>query len=237
MINSFGKALSIMFRDKVILLLSLIPIVVGSLVYFFAGQWLYSDFLKMGRGWIEQSLGSGSLTSILYYLLVVLVTIALYFVISWTFVIVVSIFAAPFNDIISSRVERIIGGKQPTSFNESFKRMLGRIGKIFVNEIKKIIFIIVLNSLAFVLSFIPILVPVSMAISAILMGVAFIDYSWSRHEWSFANCFSDLRRSLIPYTLGGGIFLAIISVPFVNLLAYPYGIVYFTVLFSEKNRE
>lgn len=235
-IKAFGQALSVMKNDKWILLLSFVPILIGFALYYWFGAWMYGDVLTWGNQWVKESIASDSWGNIISWLVGIVMTVVLYFVVSWTFVLIISIIASPFNDVISSRVERAVLGKNKEEVGASFTQMFGRIFRILWNESKKIVFIVVLSLFGFLLSFIPFLVPVSIFISALLLAIGFLDYSWSRHDMKFTECLKDLKGSLASYSLGGIAFLFLIAVPVVNLFVLPYAVVYFTVLYSDSQK-
>ncbi len=234
-VTCIGVALKMFKEDKWISIFSLVPILIGAAFYYFLGSYIYGDVLNMGKDWIETSVNSNGWTSFLYYIMVGILTIGFYFLLSWTFVLVVSGIASPFNDIVSSRVEKVLAGEVPESVGESLSRMSLRFVSTLINEAKKIAFIMVLSILALIVSFIPMLAPVGVVISAILLAVGFLDYSWSRHKMHFRDCVNDVRKHLFSYGIMGGVFLALISIPILNLFLLPFGVVYFTVLFTDKN--
>lgn len=233
--SSLGEAFGVFKKDKWITIFSLVPVLIGGAIYTFLGSWLYGDVLEMGKAYIEKTVSTGGWSQFFFWLLAGILTIGFYFLLSWTFVLVVSGFAAPFNDIISNRVERSLLGQEPEDIGKSFSRLSSRLVFTLVNELKKISFILILNILAFALSFIGILAPVSVLISALLMAVGFLDYSWSRRDMSFRECLGDVRTSFFSYGVMGGVFLVLITIPILNLFALPYGVVYFTVLHVKKN--
>lgn len=233
MIKSFGESLRIMKSDKWIILFSLIPIIIGILLYYFLGQWLYGDVYDWGKELIASKVESGWL-SFLSGVFVAVLSIFFFFVINWTFVIVVSLFASPFNDLISSRTEKISQGQTPPDISDSIGRMMKRIAHTLINEIKKVVFILLMTILGFAFSFF--LPPVSLVISALLLAISFVDYSWSRHDLQFRKCVSDVRSSFIPYTASGALFLVMVGIPVVNLFALPYSVIYYTVLFSKNQK-
>lgn len=237
LITAFGSSLGAYKKDKWITILSIVPIVIGVLFFTLAGKFAYTKSLSYGDSLIKQYVTNESMNGILYYLLVGVFTIILYFLVSYTFVLVVSIFASPFNDMISERVENVLMGKPIEPIGASFKTSFSKVSYIIFNEIKKVIFIMIVSLISISLSFFPIFSIVSLILSAILLGVSFLDYSWSRHLLSFRQCLSDIRGNLIVYTLAGGGFLFLISIPVVNIIAYSFGVNYFTCLFTERNRQ
>ncbi len=235
-IKAFSQALSVMKNDKWIVLLSTIPVLIGGGLYYWLGAWMYGDVLTWGNDWVKEAISNDTWGNVITWLVGIVMTVVLYFVISWTFVLIISIIASPFNDVISSRVERAILGKSQQDIGESFGKMFSRIFRILWNESKKIVFIIFLSFLGFMFSFIPFLVPLSVLISSILLAVGFLDYSWSRHEFKLSQCISNVRANFLSYGLGGLAFLFMIAVPVLNLFLLPFAVVYFTVLFTDGQK-
>lgn len=233
-VTSLKKSLSLFGKDKFLILFAVIPVIIGVILYSILGHWLYTDLVGSGKEWIETTISNGTWGGVISYLLVGLLTVAFFFLVNWTFVLAISLIASPFNDVISSRVERLIKEESPETIEESIKRISEKFLKIIFNEAKKIGFIIVLSLIAFGISFVPILMPVGLLIAAILMSIEFLDFSWSRHEISLKKCMVDYKRSFFVYSISGGLFLVLISIPILNLFILPYGVVYFTILFSRS---
>ena len=233
MVASLKDALIILRKDKWTLLLSLLPILIGIGVYIFLGKWLYGDVLDWGTSLIEDKVKGGWLSA-LSGVIILLLSVIFFFVINWTFVMLVSLLASPFNDMISRRVEKITNGQQPPELSESFKIMLSRLGKTLLNEVKKIIFLLILTIIGFAVSFI--LPPLGFVISALLFAINFIDYSWSRHDLKLGLCVKNLKESLIPYTISGAGFLILVSIPVLNLFILPYSTIYYTILFTKGQK-
>ena len=236
-ISCLGVSLSTFKKDKWITLFSMVPVLVGALIYLLLGNYIFSDLLLMGKQWIESSVSSSGWSSVFYYLIVGLLSVAFYFLVSWTFILIVSLIASPFNDIISNRVERVLIGRSPEEVSVSFKRLMKNLSATLLNESKKILFIVTLSLVGFMISFIPILAPLAILISALLMAVSFLDYSWSRKNMAVKECVSEIKSNLISYTIMGGAFLAIMSIPLLNIFVIPFGVVYFTTLHTMGTKN
>ena len=221
--------------DRPLFLLSLIPLALGLLLYFSFGLFLYGDLFDWIWSFLDARISSPIWGSVGQQLLKIGLGILLYFFVSWGFILVVSLLACPFNDMISARVEDIVRGKEnlpSTSFSSSFKKF----PRILVNEIKKVILILFLSCLGLLISLVPLLTPLGLFLTAILLAIGFIDYSWSRHEYPLSKCLKDLAINFWPYTLGGLFFCLIVSVPFLGLFVPSLGTVYFTLVFAEGQK-
>jgi len=234
MISSFQRSLQLLFKDKVVLTFSLVPIFVGLILYYFLGAWIFQDVLGQGKEFISNYISSDGLGNFLYWFIVTILSAGLFLLVNYTFVLSVSLIASPFNDLISGRIERVVRGQSTKSLPESFSLTMKRMPKVFLNEFKKLTFIGILTIIGLSLSFFPVLAPLSIIISCLLLSASFLDYSWSRHDLAFRSCFNDIRKSFISYGVSGGIFLLLFSIPLVNIFVLPYAVIYFTVLFSSK---
>lgn len=235
-LKAFSSTMAIFKKDKVILILSSIPIILGISLYSVLGNWILSDVLAKLKSWIEGYL-SGDLGNILYYIIFFTFSLIFLFLINWTFVLVVSIISSPFNDVISERVERLIGNNGGDEKSD-FKRILKNCLKNIFNEIKKVIFIFSLTLIIFFLDIlVPFLAPIGIFLSALLMSSTFLDYSWSRNEFPLKNCIKDLKGSLLIYAVSGLFFMGLFALPIINLFALPFGVVYYTLLFCKRPLE
>lgn len=234
---SFKIAAGLILKDKVNFLLALIPIVIGILIYVFLGNYIYESVMNGGKDLISQYVSEGTFGSVVYYIVATMLTVMLFFLVNWTFVLVVSLIASPFNDFMSLRIEKKLKGENLLSFSESFSTLGKNFFATWMNEIKKILFIVSLTLMSLLIGYIPLLTPVSILITVLLLSVGFLDFSWSRHELSFSYCLNDVRRNIFSYSFGGIFFFVLVSIPGLNLIVPPFGTSYFTVLWIKNNED
>jgi CysZ protein len=232
--SSFTEAWSYYKKDKYILLFSFIPVLIGLVLFSIIGDWLFVDIKKWGFEYINSHINSEGWLSFLSTLLTIILGFVLLLLINFTFLLIVSLIASPFNDLISARVEKLAGGESPIEISRSLKQSLSNAGKIVLNEIKKILMIAFISIIGFSMSFF--FPPISFIVSALLLAITFLDYSWCRHEMSLRECLGNLKESFIMYFLGGSILMAFISIPILNLFLLSYGVVFFTILFTKKRK-
>lgn len=235
LVTTIKPSIGYILKDKINLTFAAIPLTIGTVLYVLLGKWMYGSVLESGREMIKNKISSGGWGDFVYWIITAIFTVILFFIINYTFVLVVSVIASPFNDLISSRIEKLEKGEQTDTMGQSFSKMFAKIFKTVFNEAKKITVILFFTVLALLLSFFPFLVPLSLLISSILIAVQFVDYSWARHNLPAGKCFSDVRRNFFSYSLSGGMFLFLISVPIVNLVIPPIATAYFTLLYIRKN--
>ena len=236
-LGNFSRAISIMFKDKTILCLSSVPIVLGLVLYYLMGAKLYQLIMVQGQGKIKGLIGEGSGANLAYIILFVVFMAILFFVVNWTFVMVVSILAAPFNDAISTLVEKKYTALNIADEHFSWRKIFPNILKTIWNELKKVSLIMFLTLIAAALSFFPVIAPLGFLFSALLLAIQFIDYSWARHHWKAGQCIKDTTKHVFSYTFGGACFMLLMAVPIINLLALTVAIIYFTLLWADKNRD
>lgn len=235
--SSFRQALRLITRDPVNLFLATIPTVIALSLYFLVIAWVFqrSDYFGL---LLRDYLPSQETAGIVGKILSAILILFLFLLMSWTFVIVVGLIASPFNSMLSSRIETLLAGKTVTEDRKKTISEMGRsLGKTFVNEIKKLIFIGAATGLAFLLNLFPLFYPVGLFIVAVLFAVQFVDYSWSRHDLGVGTCLGDVLRNIIPYSLSGFLFLLLVTIPIINAFIPAFATSYFTVLWLKRQKK
>ena len=227
-LKTFGISFKIIKGDKVAILLSLLPVAIGLTGLYFFSEWFFTGlperFLKQFGGGMENS-------RLLQGLLLMLLAVLYYFIINLVFVMFVSVVAAPFNDLLSTRVGKKLGEAETAS-----SHFLKKFVRIWFNELKKIVCIGTLAGLSLLLGFFPPLIPLSIILSALLLASSFLDYSWSRNNLSLGGCFKDIKKHCWSYGLSGFLFLFAFTIPVVNVFLVPYAVVYYTVLYVGETQ-
>ncbi len=226
----FFKSLDIMKSDKKVIMLGLIPVILGFICYYFLGGYVFNDLQLIGKEYLSKYVdASGWVGSVFFGLITILFAVFMNF----TFFIFVSVIAAPFNDLISSRVEKVYSQERDDS--DAFSGILKKLPELFKNEMKKIGFIIILSIINVIVGFV--FPPASFVLAGLILAISFVDYSWSRNEMTFSECFIDVKKGFLPYLLGGVSFLFLIAVPILNLFFLPLAVVFFTVIFCELRKK
>lgn len=230
-------AFKMILRDPINLLLALVPTVVALSLYIFTVVTIFRNsdrFVSWFRGYIYTADQATVLAKILTAILIIFI----FFLMSWTFVVVVGIISAPFNSMLSSRIEKSLVQKLITHDKQEALQTIGQgLGQTFKNEIKKLILIAFIGALAFVLNLFPLFYPVGVFLVAVLLSVQFLDYSWSRHELHFGSCLKDVSRNIIPYSITGFFFLLLVTVPIINAFVPALATSYYTVLWLFRQKK
>ena len=238
MITNFYKAIGVLLKDKTIFLLATVPVIIGVVLYYFLGSKLYQIIMIYGQDKIKDVIGDSTGAGLIYGVLFVFFMAILFFIVNWTFILVVSILAAPFNDAMSTLVEKRHTNLVPQEGGTfSIKGVFQNIFKTIWNEFKKVFIILALTCVAAILSFIPFLAPIGFLVSALLLAIQFIDYSWARHQWTARRCMKDSMAHVFSYTFGGGFFMLLMAIPGINLFALSIAVIYFTLLWASKNPD
>jgi CysZ protein len=237
-LRSFPVALKMIFTDPVNFVLSLFPTVIALGIYLITITTVYRNsdrLVSYFRGYIY----TADQATILAKILTAILIIFLFFIMSWTFVIVVGIISAPFNSLLSSRIEQKL--VQRVIMDEDQKHAIAEVKsnmkQTFKNEFKKLIFLAAVAAFAFVLNMFPLFYPIGVFLIATLLAVQFVDYSWSRHNLSFSACLTDVLKNILPYSIAGAIFLALVGIPVVNAFVPAFATSYFTVLWLHRQKK
>lgn len=237
--RNFLKIASLSLRlistDPVNIALTLIPTLITLGIYFIC-IFLMINNLDTLTFFLKTFISSQDQATYISKILLVVFIVLFFFIISWTFVIIVGIIAAPFNSLISSRIEQKLFQKKMIMDNRksAIARVRDSFFRTLLTEIKKIGLLLVGGVMAFLLNLIPFLAPISLLLISLLIAAQFIDFSWSRHNWPVHRCLHDLMKNLIPYSFSGLLFLALASVPLLNALVPAFATSYFTILWLYK---
>ena len=235
--NSFPIALRMIFKDPINLLLAILPTLLAIALYMLTVFYVYShsdQFISLFRGYIP----TADQATLFAKILTVVIILFIFFFMSWTFVFVAGIIAAPFNSLLSARIEKSLVAHQVDADKKVAFQTVGQgIGKTFKNEIKKILLILCVAFVAFFLNLFPLLYPVGIFLVAVLIAVQFIDYSWSRHDMHFGSCLKDLMVNIFPYGASGFFFLLLVTVPIINAFVPALATSYYTVLWLYRQNK
>ncbi|MDH3201800.1 MAG: EI24 domain-containing protein [Myxococcales bacterium] len=149
-------------------------------------------------------------------------------------VILSSVIAAPFNDALSEAVEQILTGEPAPPF--SFKRMVADIVRTIRLELLKVLIYVAVVGPMFVASFLipgigQIISLVGFALTAIYLGVDYVDWPAARRDWSVADRVAFARQRLAAVAgFGTGVWV-LLFVPVVNLFFMPAAVAGGTMLF------
>jgi uncharacterized protein involved in cysteine biosynthesis len=236
--RSFPLAVKMILTDPVNFVLAIIPTLIALAIYFFTIIAAYRNSDRLAsffRGYLESPDQATWAARVLTAILIIFI----FFIMSWTFIIVVGIISAPFNSLLSSRIEEKLTSHKIMDEDQqhALAQVKSSMAQTFKNEFKKMGLLIVIGAFAFLLNMIPLLYPVGVFLIATLLAVQFVDYSWSRHDMHIGSCLKDVATNIIPYFFSGAIFLALVAIPIVNAFVPALATSYFTVLWLDRQKK
>jgi CysZ protein len=175
---------------------------------------------------------------ILYYLLVAVVTVATLVGFFFLFIIIATTVAAPFNDLLSEKVEQLsIGSRRDEKFSllqliKDVGRGLGHtfkvLGVYLAGQLVGLLFLFtvpIIGQLVYTV--------ITLGVASFILSMEFMSYSMDRRRFNFNEkkgfFFSNLR-SCMGFGLSGAL---IASMPIVNLFLIPAAVAGGTLLFLE----
>ncbi len=230
MISHFIKGIACVFTGLSLIMqrgirpFVLVPLLINTLV-FSAGIWFASSQVAH---WMDRLLGG--LPDWLFFIkwiLWPLFFIAIFFAVFYSFALLANLLAAPFNAILSERVEQHLRGL-PISPFKGYQTLPGIIVRTFRSEASKLFYMAKWLILILIISFIPvinIIAPFAWVLyGAWMLAVEYADYPMGNHELYFKDELPVLRQNR-SYALGfGGALAVMMLIPFVNFLAMPVGV-------------
>lgn len=238
-----GKGFRFFFNHRKLWPYAVIPTLINLIVLvllIFALIHYFSDISTWIFGTARTEIHTGIISKILGTTLDVLIFIAklIIFLVLFIFLFVTTyvismIISAPFNDLLSEKVEEIVSAQPAPAFSMNrFARSLKR--TIFV-ETQKAVFFITIPLFLLILNLLPVLGSLIYLIIANLfasfaIGFNFLDYPMSRKLWTFTNSlrFAWSKKYLVS---GFGIVVLIPLFPYIFSSPLVTG---GTILFVEK---
>ncbi len=205
----------------------IIPLSINAILFGSATWYLFSKFDE----WMTRLLPDfpdwlSWLESALTWLLWPLFAIMILLIIFYTFSFIANLIAAPFNSLLSEKVEKHLTGQPldtgtnfPTS--EMIKRSIG-------SELSKLAYFAKWWGLIFIISLIPVInfaAPfIWVVFGAWMLSLEYLDYPMANHNKFFKDINKQaMSKRSISLGFGGGVML-LTSLPIINLIAMPAGV-------------
>jgi CysZ protein len=228
-VSSFFEGTKLLKNDKNLRLLGIIPALM-SLTLYTVALVISSLYIDDIMSWsIRANMNDYNLylKSLIYILSFLLLGFILYFV---TFFIV-SILSIPVCATLSQKVLIQSGYKSPTQ--KSFKENIFTFVSMARVSILKLGFLIVISAMLFVASFIPVIAPVAVYLSLILLTLDCMDYSMEQDEMNLKQRFQFMFDHWIEFS-GFALCMAIIlAIPFIHFILLPSAVLGTSVLYTR----
>lgn len=213
-------------RIYVIVPLTVNLLLFGALIWY--GYSLFTPFVAWLMSFVPGFLDF--LETLVWLFFGVLAAVTVFF----AFTPVANIIAAPFNALMSEKIEAQLTGR-PVSSDISFMQMaIDAIG----SQLRKLVYIMLWALGLFLVSLIPVvnlIAPVLWVIfGSWLLSLEYFDYPMGNHDLVFAEQKRRLaERRGLSLGFGGGIMI-MTSIPIVNFFAMPVGVAGATLLWVEQ---
>ena len=201
----------------------IIPLLINITLFIIAGK-LFSDQLDVLMAWIIGYLPGW--LDWLEYILYPLFYIAFAVIVFYTFTIVANLVAAPFNSLLSARVEANLTGRKPKDINaDGFIRLTYRTLR---SELQKILYAIKWSIPLLIITLIPgvnIVAPfLWILFAAWFFALEYHDYPLGNRGQFFDDIIAFNRSNRMrAYGLGTAVFL-LTSIPVLNFFAMPVSV-------------
>ena len=231
------KALQLIRSNKKLLKYSLIQLFISVLVFITSFYFVISEGYTLYYGWLGEWIIDAApwYLIISYYTLIVPFYLVLIIVSFYAIMLTTQIFIAPFNTMLSAKVEEIYTGKKYVD-ELSFLKQLQR---DVLYEIKKVSFFLVLIIIPLPLLLVPFFGQITYTVVASLvlmytLTFDFVDYPMERDKLKLRDRIKLVyKHKAIWVGYGGSVFL-LFMIPLLNIALWPVLITSGTLLYIDK---
>ncbi|MCT6701363.1 sulfate transporter CysZ [Rheinheimera sp. 4Y26] len=209
----------------------LIPLTINLLLFAVAFFFL----LQQVQGWVDYLMGFvPEFLSFLSYVIWPLLVLSTVLTLAFSFTMVANFIAAPFNALLSEKVEQHLTGQALP--DQGFAAFLKDVPRMLAREWTKFVYCFP-RALVFLLAFffIPLVGQLMWFLfTAWMMAIQYCDYAYDNHKVPFDTMRQQLRADLSG-SYGFGMTVAVASmVPFLNLLVMPVAVCGATALWVDR---
>ncbi len=216
----------------------LVPLLINIVVFATLGWLLFGALFNWMESWaFFERFGEVWLVEKLQQILQFVVGAILSVVLFYAFTLLANIIGAPFNSLLSERVEQHLTGNSPSS-DPTFTYLVKSIPTTLRSELSKLIYLALWSIPLLIISFIPVInigAPfLIFAFGAWMFALEYIDYPMGNHGHFFKQVKIRLRERRST-ALGFGTIVALFSmIPIVNLVIMPIAVAGATALYVDR---
>ncbi len=216
---------------------SLIPMLINIIVFVVLG---YLSFHYL-MGWLAAKLLTTWYLAILFYLFLALAISVFAIIIAFIFSAIYNIIAAPFNDLLSEKVEELVKNKKIEE-KFSLKLLAGDIFRTVLEEVKKLLLFGGVQILLLFLNLLPIIGNLAYAVLSFVftcwfLAYEYVDYPMARKRMEFKEKKGLLLKNKgFSFGFGLATFILII-IPVLNLIFMPACVVAGTLAYLKLKDE
>lgn len=173
---------------------------------------------------------------IVRYIWFIVITVLLFISFGYLFLSVAKILAAPFNDLLSEKIEIMHNPnyKEPES---AFFHLAKTLIPTLLEELRKITIIITAYLLLYFLTLLPLLqviaVPAIVVYSMLVISIDFCDYTFARHQMTYKEKLAFIKKHTFEMLGFGAAAYLFLFIPFVNLLIIQVAVISSTLFVVE----
>ncbi|OUS33297.1 sulfate transporter CysZ ['Osedax' symbiont bacterium Rs2_46_30_T18] len=223
-----------LLAEKKLRVFVLIPLIINILLFSIALSVLFNQLPNWIDSWL--SLLPGFL-SFLEFILYPLFALTAVLVVYYSFSILANILAAPFNGLLSERVEQMVSKREVA--DASFKELLAIIPRSIGREFAKLAYYIPRLILLLILSFIPginLFAPLFWFLfGAWMMAIQYCDYPMDNNNVSFSAMRSQLKKQRFTGLGFGALVQLGMMVPILNFIMMPVAVIGATLYWIEEH--
>ncbi len=213
----------------------IIPLIINIVLFSAALFVMFNQLPTWIASWLSFLPG---FLSFLEFILYPLFAITAVLVIYYGFNIVANIIAAPFNGLLSERVEQMQTGKALP--DESFKELLNIVPRSIAREFAKLAYYLPRLILLLILSFIPglnLFAPIFWFLfGAWMMAIQYCDYPMDNNKVSFKEMLRLLKKQRLTSLGFGGLVQLAMMVPILNFIMMPVAVIGATLYWIEEHQ-
>ena len=203
----------------------LINVVVFSGIFYWSSG-IFSEAMNALTGWLPDWL---AFLEYLFWPLFFLMMLAIVF---FTFTLVGNLIAAPFNALLSEKVQKMEGAQLP---DLGWKDLLAILPRSIIRELRKMAYFLPRALVLLLLSFIPVVGAVLwFAFNGWMMAIQYCDYPADNRGISFPETLQRLKQNNPTSWFFGSMVNLVMLIPLVNLVMIPAGVVGASLLWERK---
>jgi CysZ protein len=219
---------------------ALVPVVICAVLYaatFLGIAFSLDDILEWILPPVEGSALWKAVMVILWIVLMAGLVVAGYFI----FIPVMAVVSAPFNEVLSEKVEKLLLGRDPPPFRlRKFLKELTR--TILLEVVKLVIFVLIMTPLLILYFVIPVAGPVIFIlaggfITSLYFAYDQLDRSFSRHLFPIGRRLGFVKRFFFRVMGFGTAGFLLLVIPGAIFFVVPAGVAGGTMLFLESDEE
>lgn len=216
----------------------LIPFLINIIV-FSGAIWLGTIYFETMLDWLLPEGSAWWYESARTFIWILFGVITLLFIF-FTFTVVANIIGAPFNGLLSEKVEELLSGVRPGE-PSGVRQFLSTVIPSVLNEFRKFFYFISAGAVIFLILLIPginIISPVAWAVfTSWMLALEYIAYPMENHNIYFSGARKELKGKKSA-ALGFGLSVMIATaVPLVNFLVMPAAVAGATSLWLDRLRD